>query len=103
MKKVLEIVNKYLKEISREIRVEEAYLFGSSARGERLETSDVDLLIISSDVEGLTLDERIHIAYKHWPYDVSGDIILLSPKEYEKLRRRSIVLRDAERYWIKIV
>jgi predicted nucleotidyltransferase len=43
------------------IRVEQAILFGSRARGQRRETSDIDLLIVSSDFESLGTRERLEL------------------------------------------
>ena len=40
------------------IRVERAILFGSHARGEAKDSSDIDVLIVSSDFETLNLRER---------------------------------------------
>ena len=41
------------------IRVEGVILFGSHARGEAKEGSDIDLLIVSPDFEGLNTRERL--------------------------------------------
>ena len=41
------------------IRVERALLFGSYARGEAREGSDIDVLIVSSDFAALNMRERL--------------------------------------------
>ena len=41
------------------IHVEQAVLFGSHARGEARDGSDIDVLIISSDFETLNIRERL--------------------------------------------
>ena len=41
------------------IRVEQAILFGSHARGEAKDGSDIDVLIISADFETLNMRERL--------------------------------------------
>ena len=41
------------------IRVERAILFGSHARGEATEESDIDVLIVSADFETLNTRERL--------------------------------------------
>ncbi len=43
------------------IRVEKAILFGSRARGEGGEASDIDVLVVSSDFEGMNSRERLEL------------------------------------------
>ncbi|MBI4640081.1 MAG: nucleotidyltransferase domain-containing protein [Candidatus Tectomicrobia bacterium] len=43
------------------IRAEQVILFGSYARGEAKEGSDIDLLIVSSDFENLNMRERLEL------------------------------------------
>jgi len=43
------------------IRAEEAILFGSRAQGQAREGSDIDVLIVSSDFEGLNTRERLEL------------------------------------------
>ena len=99
---VRRVLDDFLQKLGREIRIQRVYVFGSTARGERLETSDVDLLIVSPSVEGLWVDERLRIAYRLWRYpQLSADIFLLTPEEFKRGLDRSVVLRDAKKYWIR--
>lgn len=36
------------------------------------------------------------------PPDVSVELLLHTPEEFERARSRSVILRDAERYWVRI-
>ena len=57
---VAAIVARYCKQLEAlGIRVEQAILFGSYARGEAQEGSDIDVLIVSSDFETLNTRERL--------------------------------------------
>ncbi|RLI12552.1 nucleotidyltransferase domain-containing protein, partial [Candidatus Bathyarchaeota archaeon] len=78
--------------------VREAYLFGSVARGDSLDVSDIDLLVVSPSVRGLRRDERMSLAYRAWRFRKAADIIILTPEEFERALERSVVLRDARRY-----
>ena len=49
----------FINDVSREIKVEEVYVVGSRARGDYLDISDIDLVIISRDFEGLNYRQRI--------------------------------------------
>lgn len=100
---ILRIVKRYLERLSERIEVAECYIFGSTARGDRLRSSDVDILVISPSVEGLWPDERIRLAYELWGNELPADIFILTPSEFQNLKDRSVVLKDASRYWIKVV
>jgi len=100
---VLTIVREFLSKLAGEVNLREAYLFGSTARGKRLAESDVDLVVVADEFEGMPLSERIRIVYRIWPLDkLSADIIPLGPGEFERKKERSVVLRDAARYWVKV-
>ena len=43
------------------IKVERLFLFGSQARGESREGSDIDLIVVSPDFEGKSVRERAEI------------------------------------------
>ncbi len=86
-------------------RVVEAYLFGSYARGDWLDTSDVDLVIVSPDFRGMRMLDRLDLIAKlqlrlglgRWV-----EALPYTPEEFEEARRVSVAIRDASRYWIKI-
>jgi len=103
LREALEIVRDYLSELGKRIEIHEAYLFGSLARGDSLDTSDLDLLIVSPSVENLAPDERRHLAYSVWKGRRAADIIILTPGELEEALRRSVILRDASRYWVRVL
>ena len=50
-----------MEELSKRVRVEEAYLFGSYARGTWIKTSDVDLVVVSPDFRGMPYLERLDL------------------------------------------
>lgn len=97
-----ELIRSFLFRFSRRVRLERVFLFGSTARGDRLEGSDVDLVLVSPDFEGMPLNERFRILYSLWPPDLDGDLIPLTPGEFEGAGRRSIALRDAQEYWLEL-
>ena len=103
LEEALRMVRAYLAELSKRIEVREAYLFGSIARGDSLDVSDIDLLVVSPSVRGLSRDERISLAYRAWRFKRAADIILLTPEEFRRALERSVVLKDASRYWIKVL
>ncbi len=59
---VREIVEKYRQQLaSLGIHTERVYLYGSYARGQAQEGSDIDLIVVSRDFSSLNLRERLEI------------------------------------------
>ena len=91
--------------LSRRIRVREAYLFGSYAKGTWLKTSDVDLVIVSEDFRGMRFLDRLDLINElQWKAGIRPfvEAIPLTPDEFAERLQESAVLRDASKYWIKI-
>ncbi len=84
------------------IVVEEVYLFGSRARGDFSRESDVDLVIVSSSWKDLPIYRRLGLLYRLWSYGYDATFYPLTREELRVKIKRSIVLRDARRYWIKL-
>jgi len=87
------------------LRVATAYLFGSYARGDWIQTSDIDLVIVSPDFEGMKYTQRLDIIYKiAWRLRLTPwiEAIPLTPSELKDKLRHSVVLRDASKYWVEI-
>lgn len=94
-KKVDRIVELYLKDLSKKIKIDKVILFGSSANGMITEDSDIDLLVLSSSFEKMSPDDRFDLLYssrKHQetqetPMDVFG----LSLSEYDQASSLSVI------------
>lgn len=95
------IVKKYIKNLP--IKVEQAILFGSSARGDRLYNSDIDLIIVSKDFKGMSFPERFLVLYKNWKEKVDLEIFPLTLEEFKELRSKSIILQEAVKYGEKLI
>jgi len=107
-RKLLEKAREWARELARELRekgivVEEILLFGSVARGDFAEDSDIDLVVVSRGWEKYPLEERLAILYRLWRWERDATLIPLTPEELEEKKEKSIVLRDASRYWIRLV
>ena len=89
----------------RGMRVEEAYLFGSRVRGDALEHSDVDLVIVSDAFQSLSYTDRLELVYRLeavlrlYPFI---EVIPLTKRELRDRLRKPTMLRDASRYWIRV-
>lgn len=81
----------------------EVYLFGSYARGDWLRDSDIDLVVISSSFRNIDVSRRYSIVRSLLPAKVSIELLLYTPEEFKKIKEKSVVIQDAEKYWIKLL
>ncbi|MFH1200597.1 MAG: nucleotidyltransferase domain-containing protein [Candidatus Micrarchaeota archaeon] len=75
--------------------IEKAYLFGSYARGDAVEDSDVDLLLLSQRFEGKNYVERLKGLWLKWNLGLPADFICYTPKEFEREKKRISIAREA--------
>ena len=98
-------IARFLAELSRVVRVEAVYLFGSYAKGDWIKTSDVDLVVVSSDFKGMGFLERLDLINTVvWKAGCRVPIEALpyTPEEFRERLEKSAVLRDARKYWVEI-
>ncbi|MEM1730855.1 MAG: nucleotidyltransferase domain-containing protein [Ignisphaera sp.] len=81
----------------------EIYLFGSYARGDWLRDSDIDLIIISTLFKDLDMGKRYRIVRELLPTEISVELLLYTPEEFERIKKKSIILQDVIEYWIKLL
>lgn len=80
----------------------EVYLFGSYARCDWLEGSDIDIVVVSDAFEGLDVGRRYALVRMLLPPDRGFEILTFTREELEEAKRRSVVVRDAVEYWVKV-
>ena len=92
----------FIKKVRTVIRVDKFILFGSRARGDYSERSDIDLIIISKDFENVKSFKRSPALYLLWdaPYDI--DIICLTPREFAQKITEVGIMRQAAAEGIEI-
>ncbi|MEM1623491.1 MAG: nucleotidyltransferase domain-containing protein [Sulfolobales archaeon] len=99
---VLEMLRTFAKRVRSVLGSVEVYLFGSYARCEWLNDSDIDIIVVSSGFKDLSLGERYALLRKFLPPDRGFEILAYTDEEFEIAKRKSIVVQDASEYWIKI-
>lgn len=75
-------------------------LFGSRARGDHIESSDVDLIVISRDFENIHFSKRISSILRALYEDgivASIDVLCYTPEEFEKRSKEIGIVREALR------
>ncbi len=87
------------------IEIKELIIFGSRARDDYRQRSDIDLLIVSSDFEGVAWNKRPRAFYKARDYDElpEPEFICLTPERYEKQRNMEAhIVKNAFEEGIKV-
>ncbi len=105
LKEVLREVKRILRELSKYIVIDEAYLYGSYVKNTWLKTSDIDLIIVSKDFKNMKYIDRLELIYRiEWKIGTKYfvEVIPLTHEEFTEKMKHSAVLRDASKYWIKI-
>ena len=59
--KLNKIINSFLEEIQKKYRIDNAYLYGSFAKGTFNKWSDIDIAIVSSDFSGDLFEDRLSL------------------------------------------
>ncbi len=81
-------VKRFSKKLRKKFNVKKLLLFGSRARGDWLQTSDYDFIIVSEDFEGTSfLDRRVEVMLKTNEV-FATDLLCYTPKEFEKKRKQ---------------
>jgi len=95
---LISILKKFVADAEKSLGFVEVYLFGSYARGDWLEDSDVDLVVVSPAFRGLDIGRRYSIVRRLLPMNIGFEILTYTPEEFEEAKKRSIVLQDAMEY-----
>lgn len=77
-------------------------LFGSYARGDADEDSDIDVIVVSEEFSHIPFLRRMPLILKKVRFDRHIDFICYSPKEFEKIKNTSSIVMDALKYGIKL-
>ncbi|MEM3536586.1 MAG: nucleotidyltransferase domain-containing protein [Candidatus Bathyarchaeia archaeon] len=85
------------------VKIDFAILFGSTVYGKRLRDSDIDLIVVSKDFDGMPFEKRMLILQKHWKHNVMLEAFGFTSTEFEKLKNKSIVVQEAAEKGKKIM
>lgn len=93
--RVRRFVREYLPRLRRRFRPELVLLFGSRARGEALDQSDLDLLVVSERFRGVSFLDRAAgvLAALEAPFAV--EVLCYTPEEFRARRRGLSIVAQA--------
>lgn len=96
------VVEEFLARLKQDYTLHKVILFGSRAKGDFLESSDYDLLIISPNFEGIAFVKRMSLVYEYWTSEKPLEALCYTPAEFEKKRRQIGIVSQALREGIEI-
>lgn len=95
-------IERLIKRLKKNIRLERVILFGSRSRGNWLQDSDVDLLLVSPDFKGVHFTKRAESILRLWDGKTRPEPICLTPEEYQERKEKITVVREAARHGITV-
>ena len=94
-KQTLKLLKKHIVFLKRRFHPDKILLFGSRARGDHLEESDIDLIIVSKEFRNLPFRERMIQAYSFWDSAIDLEQICYTPEEFEEMKKRIGIVQQA--------
>ena len=97
-----EEVKKFIETVKKKFEAEKIIWFGSRVRGNHLQESDFDFIIVSKKFEGIPFRERIikvlNLTKKPWLFDV----LCYTPDEFERKKKEIGIVSEALREGITL-
>lgn len=95
-------IGEFFRKVEERFRPEKVILFGSRAKGDFLKHSDYDIIVVSSDFEGIHFLDRLTMLFELWDYDYGLDILAYTPEEFEEKKREIGIVDEAVRRGIEL-
>lgn len=101
-----EMMYKYLKKllvkIKKKFNIKKVILFGSRAKGNYFLDSDVDILLVSPDFEGIFFSDRMGDIIYEWDGPVDLEPFCYTQEEFEKKKKQIGIVKEAIKTGIEI-
>lgn len=95
-------IERLIKRLKKNIRLDRVILFGSRSRGDWLQDSDVDLLLVSPDFKGVHFTKRAESILRLWDGKTRPEPICLTPEEYQERKEKITIVREAARHGVTV-
>jgi predicted nucleotidyltransferase len=106
VREIEESVRRFKRGAAKKFFVERLIVFGSAARGELGEHSDIDLIVVSRKYGRKDVFKIVPELYREWHQNqrinYPVDIILFSTEEFERLKREVSIVSEALREGIEV-
>ena len=95
---VEEMLQVYLDSLKESLTIDKVILFGSHARGDALKESDIDLVVLSRDFEGVPFVRRLELLGLMWRFPKTLEALGYTPDEYEDLSQSIHILFEVRKF-----
>lgn len=95
-------VHEFARRLHDEAGAQKVILFGSRARGDWLEESDYDFVVVSERFQGVHFVSRPVELYKYWHGHPGVELLCYTPEEFDRKRRQITIVREAVREGIEL-
>jgi predicted nucleotidyltransferase len=94
-KHIIEGIKKFIRRINKDFQINKIIFFGSRTTNKYNKDSDIDLIIVSDDFEGLDFFERVSKMYNYWELDYPVDFLCYTLNEFTNLKKRISIIKYA--------
>jgi len=99
---IIKGIEKFVKKANKEFKIEKIIFFGSRTRNKYSKDSDIDLIIVSDNFNGLDFFERISKMYSYWDLNYPVDFLCYTSDEFNTLKKRISIVKEAIKKGIAI-
>ena len=92
----------FARRLHEEVGAQKVILFGSRARGDWLQESDYDFVVVAERFEGVHFVKRPVELYQYWEGQPGVELLCYTPEEFERKRRQISIVREAVREGIEL-
>lgn len=100
-KELIKNLRKFKKKIEKKYNINKIILFGSRANGRPKKESDVDLIIVGAFTGNNNL-KRAPQLHLEWDLDLPVDFLCYTQEEFDNLKNRVTIVREANKSGIVI-
>lgn len=93
---LMDRIREYVNRLDTEIGVDQAFLYGSTARGKRHRDSDVDLIIVSESFAKMPEPKSWGLLQHLWRYKEDLETLAYTPSEFAKIKERFLIQKILE-------
>jgi predicted nucleotidyltransferase len=88
---LMDRIREYVNVLDAELGVDQAFLYGSTARGKRRRNSDVDIIVVSECFAKMPEPKRWGLLQHLWRYKEDLETLAYTPNEFAKIKERLLM------------
>jgi len=93
---LMQRIQEYVNTIDADLGVDQALLYGSTAKSKRHKNSDVDIIIISEAFAKMPEPKRWGLLQHMWKYKEDLETLAYTPSEFVKIKERLLMQKILE-------